>query len=172
MANTAFTAAQFNLYVRDNLNETAPAKATGTGGFIVASGVNSVIQRDPDSNTVNTFETTTSTSYTSLATSGPAVVATSDTRAIVWFTAQMNNANASQDSFTSVAVSGATTTAASDNYCLDVQQPAGGTAFVDITCCRAVRLTITPGSNTYTMQYRVSGGTGTFKRRSIIVMPQ
>lgn len=171
VANTAFTAAQFNQYVRDNLNESAPAKATAAGGFIVANGVNSVIQRDPQSNTVNTSENTTSTSYTGLATSGPAVSAVSDTRCIIWFTAQMNNANASQESLSSVAVSGATSIASSDNYCIDVQQPSGGTAFVDVTCCRAVRLTVTPGTNTYTMEYRVSGGTGTFRRRSIVVLP-
>jgi hypothetical protein len=171
VANTAFTAAQFNQYVRDNLNESAPAKATGAGGFIVANGVNSVIQRDPGSNTVNTSETSANTSYTNLATAGPAVTATSDARAIVWFTAQMNNNSASQETITSVAVSGATTIASSDNYCLDVQQPAGGSAFVDVTTSRAVRLTVTPGSNTYTMEYRVTGGTGTFRRRSIVVLP-
>ena len=51
VANTVFTAAQFNQHVRDNLNETAPAKATASGGYFVATGVNAIAQRFADSAT-------------------------------------------------------------------------------------------------------------------------
>lgn len=164
------TAAQLNA-MRDNFNETAPAKATAAGGFIVTSGVNSVMQRDPVSDTVNTSQTTTSTSYVDLASAGPtAGPVTSGTRVIVWMTAQMNNATAAAETLASVAVSGATTTAADDNYCVEVQQATGAT-FADVTACRAVRLTVTAGSNTFTMKYRVVSGTGTYKRRCVVVIP-
>lgn len=171
VANTAFTAAQFNQYVRDNLNESAPAKATAAGGFIVSSGVNSVIQRNPVSDTINTSQTQTSTSYTDLATVGPtALNAVSDVRAIVWFTAQMNNTTASTETLAGVAVSGATSTAADDDISIAVDQPSGG-AFVDVTACRAVRMAVNAGTNTYTMKYRVTAGTGSWRRRSIVVLP-
>jgi hypothetical protein len=48
VANSTFTAAQFNQYVRDNLNETAPAKATSAGSYFVADGVNSIAERTPN----------------------------------------------------------------------------------------------------------------------------
>lgn len=165
------TAAQLNA-MRDNFNETAPAKATAAGGFIVTNGVNSVIQRMPSSDTVNTSQTSTSTSYVDLTSVGPTCSnVVSDVRVIVWMVAQMNNNGASNETIASVAVSGATTTAADDNYCIDVQQPTTGTAFIDICSSRVVRLTVTAGTNTYTMKYRVTGGTGTWKRRSMVVIP-
>jgi hypothetical protein len=169
VASTAFTAAQFNQYVRDNLNETAPAVATAAGGFIVTDGVNSVIQRTPGSDTVNTSQTTTSTSYVDLTTVGPrALAVVSDVRAIVYFTTQLNNSGANNESIVSVAVSGATTVAPDDNVSLDNQ---AASAFSDITCCRATRFNVTAGSNDYTMKYRVTAGTGTFRRRQIVVLP-
>lgn len=171
VANSAFTAAQFNQYVRDNLNESAPAKATGAGGYIMSNGVNSVIQRNPGSDTINTSQTSNSTSYVDLASVGPrALAVVSDVRALVFFTAQMNNNTASTETITSVAVDGATTIAPDDNVSIAVDQPSGG-AFVDVTCCRATRFSVTAGSNDYTMKYRVTGGTGTWRRRQLVVLP-
>ncbi|MDT4991412.1 MAG: hypothetical protein QOH97_1304 [Actinoplanes sp.] len=162
------TAAQLNA-MRDNFNETAPAKATGAGGFIATNGVNSVIQRNPGSDTVNTSETTTSTSFVDLATVGPrALSVVTDVRAIVWFTAQLNNSGAGNESIVGVAVSGATTAAADDNVSLDNQS---ATAFSDITACRATRFTVTAGTNNFTAKYRVTAGTGAFRRRQIVVIP-
>lgn len=162
------TASQLNA-MRDNFNETAPAKATAAGGFIVTAGVNSVIQRTPSSDTINTSQTTTSTSYVDLTTVGPTCSSVvSDVRVIVWMTCQLNNSGASNESIASVAVSGATTIAGDDNVSLDNQS---ASAFSDITACRAVRLTVTAGTNTYKMVYRVTAGTGTFRRRSMVVLP-
>ena len=45
VANSTFTAAQFNQYVRDNLNETAPALATAAGSYFAADGINSIAER-------------------------------------------------------------------------------------------------------------------------------
>lgn len=174
-ANTPLTAAQWNASVRDNLLTTGPAVASSAGGYIVTSGVNAVVQRNPGSDTVNLAQTATSTSYIDLGatpTPGPDVQnIVSGTRCIVFLTAQMNNNTAGAESISSVAVSGATTIAADDNVSCDVQQPTTGTAFIDITAARCVRLTVTAGSNNYTMKYRVSAGTGTFKRRSVVVLP-
>lgn len=42
VSNAVLTAAQLNTHLRDNLLETAPAKATAPGRFIVSTGLNSI----------------------------------------------------------------------------------------------------------------------------------
>ena len=84
VSNTVFTAAQFNTHVRDNLNETAPAKATTAGTMFIASGANSIVERVPSTAAVTTSESTGGTGYGNLATPGPAVTVTTGTKAIVF----------------------------------------------------------------------------------------
>lgn len=120
---------------------------------------------------VLTDQTTTSASYTDLATAGPAVTLTSvGTQALVLFgTMQYVSSEASFGSAMSVAVSGATTTAASDNYKLAATEGAIGEG---AAACQFAILTITPGSNTYTCKYRVGSNTitGHFINRHIWVL--
>lgn len=165
---SVLTGAQLNA-MRDNFNETAPAKATAAGGFIVSNGVNSIIQRNIVSDTINTQQTTTSTSFVALATAGPTCLnVVSDTRVLLFMTCQLNNNTANQESIAAAAISGATTAIADDNTSIDNQS---ASASSDITGSRIVRHTVTPGTNTFTMQYRVTGGTGAFRRRSMVAMP-
>lgn len=166
VANTTFTAAQFNTYVRDNLLETAPAKATTAGRIFVATGANVLAERQITSATVTTSQTTTSTSYTDLATSGPAVTVTTGTLAMVMISCQMSNSTTSQTCRASFAVSVGTTTAAADEWCL-MQE---GAANDDIRHGITNLQTVTGGSNTFTMKYRVGANTGTFDDREIVVM--
>ena len=115
--------------------------------------------------TVATSETTTSTSYTALTTAGPEVTLTTGTKALVIVSAASNNSGASGRQFSSYKVSGATTIASSDAV---AQVPMGA---VNMRNSSASRLTsLTAGSNTFTMEYKVSGGTGTFLNREIIVI--
>lgn len=171
VANTAFTAAQFNTFVRDNLNETAPAKATTAGGYFVATSTNTIAQRLSDFVITDITETTTSTSYTDLATGGPAISLTTGTRAFVSVGAEIGNTSSLTSSVQiSVAVSGATTIAASDNWAFGnngwtstSHRLRGTTAFMFES--------LTPGVNTFTCKYRVTAGTGTFRRRMLTVIP-
>jgi hypothetical protein len=121
---------------------------------------------------VATSQTTTSTSYTDLATAGPAVTVTipSSGKALVTLTGSLtNNANAAQSNM-GFAVSGATTQAASDTQALVVKS--GGNQFILVQGSATFFLSgLTPGSNTFTAKYRVSAGTGTFVNRTIIVVP-
>lgn len=168
VANTVFTAAQFNTHVRDNLNETAPAKATTAGSLFVASGVNQIAERIPGLDVINTSQTTTSTSYTDLATVGPSVTVTTGTSAIVFLASFLQNNTASQHSNAAVQVSGATTIAAADTDAIRMNAAAIG----DFNRVGAFTIpTLTPGSNTFTMKYRVAGGTGTFANRALFVIP-
>lgn len=169
VSNATLTAAQWNASVRDNLLATAPALATAAGNFFVSNGANSLAQRLVGSDTVNTQQTTTSTSYVDLTTAGPTVSSlVSDIRVIVWIVAQLNNSGASNESVSSVLITGATSASPDDNLSVDNQS---ASAASDITSSRMCRYTVTAGTNTYKMQYRVTAGTGSFRRRSMVILP-
>lgn len=168
VVNTTLTAAQWNTYIRDNSLETMPAKASTAGRWFVATGANAIAERSISGAEVLTSQTTTSTSYTDLTTSGPAVTATTGTRALVFIASRMSNSSDNTDSWASVAVSSATTIAANDEWALmtdgvntsDANQ-SGMFKFFD---------NLTAGSNVFTMKYRVGAGTGTFENRRICVV--
>ena len=168
VANTAFTAAQFNVHVRDNLLETAPAKAATPGGYFVTTGANSITERTAASTVVATSETTTSTAYTALATAGPSVTVTTGTSALVWIAARVGNDLDNSQSKVSFAVSGSTALGPSDDWAVVRDGEAGG---VPSRRGSAHGVVLTSGVNTFTMKYSVGSGTGTFSDREIIVMP-
>lgn len=168
VANTVFTAAQFNINVRDNLNETSPAKATQEGQMFVATGVNAIAARRPTFQSVNTAQSLSSGSYTDLATVGPSLTMTTGTRAIVFVSARMENNTNNSSMYASFAVTGASSIAADD---------INGITMDGIAAANSVRIgatrflsTLTAGSNTFTMKYRC-GDTATFSDRHIIVIP-
>jgi hypothetical protein len=119
----------------------------------------------PSSNRVDTQQTTTSTSYTDLATTGPAVTVVTGTSALIIVGGLAVNSGAN-NSFMGVATSGASTIAAADAQAYDV----AGTN--NVIASFAYLLTgLTTGSNTFTAKYRVSGGTGTYGNRNLTVLP-
>jgi hypothetical protein len=168
VANAAFTAAQFNLNVRDNLNETAPAKATTASSIFVGTGVNSIAERTLSQSSVSASESTSSTSYTDLTTTGPAATVTTGTNAIVFITAEMSNSTVNAPARCSFDVTGATTTAANDNFSA-VLISATANAHARMSVVHFISLT--PGSNTFTMKYKAASGTATFVRRSLAIIP-
>lgn len=169
VAGATFTAAQFNQYVRDNLNETAPAKATVASQIFVSTGPNAIATRTPSTASVTTIQGTSSTSYTDLATVGPQITITTGTIAIVLFGAAQANTVDNSETASSVAVSGATTVAASNVW----QHSTDG-----VTAGNYVRGTsfhvftgLTAGSNIFTMKYRAGSNTANFQNREIAVIP-
>jgi len=169
VAGDIWTSAQFNTYVRGNLLESLPGKATAAGRFGITTGANTIAERAITEATVATAQTRTLTSYGDLTTVGPSITATTGTKAIVWFQSRMGNSSANAETSVSVAVSGATTISASDDWRL-LQS---GCAANSINRGGMVHMFtgLTAGSNTFTMKYRVSGGTGTFQDRSLILFP-
>jgi hypothetical protein len=167
-AGNALTAAQLNILGSD-LNETAPAKASSSGGqYFVATGVNAIAARLQVNTGVTTSETTTSTAFTDLATVGPAVTFTSGTLFMVLMNSSLSNNTSGQTSSIGFAISGATTTPAGEIYISLTSSAVGQQATMG-----GVRMVhgATAGSNTVTLKYSVGGGTGTFQRRSLIVLP-
>lgn len=169
VSNTVFTAAQFNTHVRDNLNETAPAKATTAGTMFIASGTNSIAERVPSTAAVTTSETTGGTGYGALATPGPAVTVTTGTKAIVMVTSLVQNSTIGQNSYASYAVSGASAISATDDRSVLITAAAANQTLR--ASAVYMETALTAGSNTFTMQYRVTGGTGSFQNRRITVIP-
>lgn len=171
VANASLTAAQWNASVRDNFLTTAPALATTAGSIFAATGTSAIAQRTPDAAGQLGGETTTSTSYTSTlsggaGTAGPAVTVTSGVKALIAFHCRQSTSSAGTNVWTSVAISGATSISASDNWAISYDQT--GQLFHGLTYLEEG---LTAGSNTFTMSYRVSGGTGTFATRRINVVP-
>lgn len=119
----------------------------------------------PTSNTVATSQTTTNTSYTDLATVGPAVTVETGTDAEVTISCTMSNAGGNH-CYASFAVSGATTQVAVDDRGMFVPN----TNFIRMSTTVPVT-GLTAGNNTFTMKYKVGLNTGTFVDRRIHVKP-
>jgi hypothetical protein len=172
VANAAFTAAQFNASVRDNLLMTSPALATTAGSIFAVTGTNTIAQRIPDTASVTgAAETTNSTSYTGTlsgggGTAGPSLTLTTGPKALISFHCRQSTSGATTNVWTSVAVSGASSLVASDNYAISTDI-ISSQIFHGLTY---LEKNLTAGSNTFQMQYRVTGGTGTFAARRIDVV--
>lgn len=173
VSGATFTAAQFNQFVRDNLNETAPAKATTAGGHFAVSGVNSIVERISNGAVDLNSGTTTSTSFTDLdapAAVGPAVTVTTGAGALVVVHCTLSNSGTGSARM-AYDVSGATSLAAADNRGIGFFGVAGASLVAGTTVLHIGGTALTPGSNTFTAKYRVSSGTGTFSARRILVFP-
>lgn len=168
VANTVLSAAEMNEQVRDNLLQTAPAKATAAGRLFVTTGLNALAERVPTTASVVASESTTSASYTDLATAGPAVTVDTGTAAIVLLTAGLSNTNSAATAYAGFAVSGATTTAASDVDAIYYQASAANAIGRQSMHTMA---TVTGGSNTFTAKYRTTANTASFARRVLTVVP-
>lgn len=171
VANTAFTAAQFNTFIRDNLLETAPAKATTPGSYFVTTDTNNIEERVAQSQIISMAESTTSTSYTDLVTFGPSLTLTTGTQALVIFGGQVGNTTSTSASARiALEISGSTSIAPTDNQAFGhVQSP--GTSARAIGTNGYLYTTLTPGTNTFTLKYRVSSGQGLFHFRKLSVLP-
>lgn len=117
---------------------------------------------------VLTSQTTTSTSYTDLATVGPSVTVDTGTNVVCIIHAQFSVSTSAATLLMSVAVSGATTVAASDqNAFFSADAFTNGGAAAALLFFTG----LTAGTNIFTMKYKVSANTGTFLRRRLLVIP-
>ena len=116
--------------------------------------------------TVATAQSTSSTSYTDLATPGPAVTLTTGTQVLVFTNTEVSTA-AGRYVYADFAISGATTRSATDDTCVKAGDDPGTTQSRQGV---ANLLTVTAGSNTFTMKYRTNAGSSSFLNRSIVVV--
>lgn len=171
MANAALTAAQWNASVRDNLNETAPGKATTSNQIFVSTAANTIAARTPDHDSYNGggTDTTNSTTYTAL-TGGAAATMTTGTRATIFSTARVSHDVLGSRSFVSYAISGATTLAADDSWAA-VRDCDGANRIVTSTYVSTHEGSLTAGSNTFTQNFKVGSNIMSVANRRITVFP-
>lgn len=187
VAGNVLTAAQVNAYLMDQslLRCTfaqLPTAAAQGGGLLegmsaYCTDLNAIVSYDgtdwvqitSESDSVTASQTTTSTSYTNLATSGPAVTVLTGTQALVSLYCTWFNAGSNSQVFMSFAVSGATTLAADDLRASQFQVL--GTSGPQVSQSRTFRVSgLTAGSNTFTAKYRTTVGTADIKLRDITVV--
>lgn len=119
----------------------------------------------------NVTGTTTSTSFvTTLTGDATAISCTlvTGTTALVTMSHQGSNSTAGQNNVISFSVSGATTLAAADAQ--NATQTAPATNY-GMSLNRTQIITgLTAGTNTFTLNYRVTGGTGSVNARDLVVV--
>jgi len=174
IAGGIVAAADFNTYVRDNLNATEAALAANPGGFFVATGLHAIAERVFTTNVVDAQETRASSTYGDMATVGPSVTVTTGTKAIVVQGGRIGDNNAASGNPSnkmSWAISGATTRAAADDWAAGIVAVGNGNGPLIYTSRWYVATALTAGSNTFTAKYACSSGTMTAQYRSIHVLP-
>lgn len=171
IAGSVFTAAQFNTFIRDNLAETAPAKATTPGAHFAVSDTNQITERIPAEAFNATSDTTTATSFGALAgSSGPSVSVATGVAALVSVTADLVCDTNAQSARATFEVTGASTVAAADTRAIrNIRESLTNNALFSGVF---LMTGLTPGTNVFNMVYRTSGAsTSTFANRRITVVP-
>lgn len=138
---------------------------TGIGPNSLATGAQYAV--------VTTLETTTSSSYVDLTTTTDTVTLNigANGLAVVIMSAEMFNSTSGDYASMAFAISGATTRAAASPYEVFTQSTA--TSSPDNKISYSVLVTgLTPGSTTFKLKYKIIvGGTGSFQKREISVIP-
>lgn len=166
-AASVLTATQLNTHLRDNLLETAPAKASIIGSYFAVVGANSIAERRIVRGVNLDYYEETSTTVVD-GSSPLAVTVETGTKVVAMWSAWINNDTANNWSQMTLRISGATTTASSDDWAMEVDgQPAGNPYRVS----NIHPFTVNAGSNTFTTQYRTQGGTAGYLRRELVIFP-
>jgi hypothetical protein len=145
----------------------APTVPTSTAGAQTIYNGSVWVCVTPQSAAVATRETTSSTSFTNLSTSGPAVTLVTGTTALVTVSVQLDANPGGTYAEAAVAVSGATTIAATAAngviYGL-------GNANSNASCSSTFLISsLTAGTNIFTVQYKTSANTMGAQHRKITV---
>ena len=172
--NQTFTAAEWNTHIRDNFAELENTHAQTAGRYIMSKGANDLAQRAMFVEYVTNTQSTTSTSYTDLATTGPTITVGTGTTAVLFWMCALGNDTANAEAYCSLAVEGDSAVAASDAWAIKTDGIAGAISSGSDNVIRMGgfhRFTgLTAGNNTFKLKYRVSAGTGRFGVRTLSIM--
>lgn len=158
------------------INGTITALATNGFASLVKTATNTWSYMPPGGGaavsgtaTVATSQTTTSTSFTDLATGGPAVTLTTGTKALVSIGVQMGTGTTGASIAMGFGITGSTTVAASNDYATAIDTCTAN--FINPGALTVIVTGLTAGSNTFTAKYKTqSATTGTFRYRWITVI--
>lgn len=170
VSNNVLTAAQLNTHLRDNLKETAPAKATtDTGSWFIAQGPNQIEERIIKVSRVNNQEATKSTSWTDLGKIGPQVTVTTGKAAIVMLGCMLGNTVAEGSASMGFQIKGYTDKDPEDRFSLFTSGRSANTHSIYGVTYHVPDLN--PGLNTFTAKYKAGGDTAEFRYRFMGVIP-
>lgn len=126
---------------------------------------------DAESAYVATSQSTSSTSYTDLATAGPAATAVVGTTGFLFVgvTCKTTPDTSAGTSFMGIALSGANTLAAADKYAVEFRRDANATLAMWGGSWLITGLT--PGSTTVTAKYKVGANNASFEHRHVFAIP-
>tara|TARA_Y100000310_G_scaffold143172_1_gene142591 strand:+ start:187 stop:810 length:624 start_codon:yes stop_codon:yes gene_type:complete len=188
-AGEVVTAALLNTHIRDNQLVTGAAKVTTAGDITYATAANALARLgigsagqalltnsgatapewgavvplfDSDYDTGG-LRTTASLTYVDL-TGAPSVSMVTGASALALYRCEIANASANQQTLVSCRVSGATTIAADDQFAMMWGEVNDAGARWGLTAWRLFDDTLTPGTNDFTLQARVGGGTASAQR--------
>lgn len=178
VANSALTATELNMYLRDNMRELAVAQAVASSvhDLFLVRGPHKMRRRRPTDGLITTLEGTNSSEYGDLATDGPQVSVETGDKALVFLQAQAMNETANMSCRMSFAISGATERDPSDNTALCIMTDGSTSSTPNQMMAVYPVGELTPGINVFTAKYRNGGDTavGTdalFQVRRIMVFP-
>jgi hypothetical protein len=173
VANGASSITNGNIAEKRVITTNTPDNSITTAKLADASVTPSKLALGPQTASVDTSQSTTSTSFTDLSTAGPAVTVTIGANgiALVTLTALTDSATVGNRKDMAFAVSGANTIAVNTNMMLRTSTSSGGSS---IFCSSTFLMTgLNAGSTTFTAKYRRGGGDGSsiFANRTISVVP-
>lgn len=173
VAGAVFQAAQFNTYVRDNMLELAPAKATTPGSIFAVTGTNQIAERIPGAAIDTGTATFTSTSFADPATgsAGPSVSVVTGVQALVGYRSYLEVPSTTARVEMSYSISGATTRAASTTRSVGYSVSNSVSGLKTRTGVVDLATGLTPGTNVFKLEYNVSSSTGTAADRRLWVVP-
>lgn len=173
VAGSVLTAAQLNMFVRDNLRETMPAKASRPGSMFVTAAPHTLVERTAvrAADDGGADITTTSFGDPSTGEPGPSVTVTTGTAALVGYRALLRISSASARIEMAYAVSGATDIAADNSRSVGYSVSNSASGLQHRSGAVDLLTELTPGVNTFTLQYNVSTGSGFVNGRRIWVQP-
>lgn len=173
VAGSILTASQVNAFIRDNLNETMPARASQPGSLFVTSGTGEIAERVLVQNEDTDAVDITATSFDDPATGtpGPSVTALTGTRALVGYRATLQIKSDTARIEMSYAVSGASEIEASTTRSTGYSVSNSASGYTHRMGVVDMATEMEPGLNTFTLKYNVSSGTGTADDRRLWVLP-
>lgn len=173
VANFALSAAELNIYLRDNMLEMVANKCTASnlGWYPIVTDPNTLTMRERADAAITTNEDTSSTEYGDLDTQGPSVTVTTGSAVMVLLSMQSSNTTTNASCRMSFQIGGATERDPSDNYAVVQMTNSVASGHIEQWSAAVWANGLTDGENTFTAKYRVGAGTGSFAVRRITVMP-
>lgn len=166
-SNSVLDATSLNLMLRDNMNETAPAKASKTGTYFASSATNTITEYQPLTAVADGNLSVTSTTYVSGY--GPSLTFRCGGQFLVMWSVRLKASTGIASCCPATSVSGTVQEAAADY--LAVRNEGNSQYRMRLSSCH---LYVSHPANTLIkvdLQYRTSGTTAAFGQRSLIVLP-